>query len=435
MKIFFFKDLIFYRISVFCFIFLIFFFASAEAEALPDKYEPDNTWDKATDIMAENIHPEYNDLKYVWSQIHNFYESADVDWIRFYGFQDYWYTIWAEPELWARCDPVIEIFASDGQTRIRNPWDYWGKGEKEEAYFKCEYEGIYYARISQCDNDISGCDSEYGEETEYTFTLFIPIKPGNKLFHVSVSPSDINADVICMQGDKIINELYFYDKYYFFSLEITEHTLKVSADCYEAFEEVISFNESSDPVGKEISLNPDPACNMWKTISGSVLYENTPLCAMVLANGQYMFSCGENEGKYELYVPLNDNGEITLFGFVDGFSPFKQTLRPEQAENYDISMSLASSDDPVMTLSPEFESVTNSERVKISGNVLAEDGTPLCAMVLANGQHMFSCENVGEYALEVPLNDNGEITLYGFCDGFKPFREILKPENLFVPEK
>ena len=31
-------------------------------------------------------------------------------------------------------------------------------------------------------------------------------------------------------------------------------------------------------------------------ISGTVMYEETPLCAMVLANGQYMFSCaGEGE--------------------------------------------------------------------------------------------------------------------------------------------
>jgi hypothetical protein len=51
----------------------------------------------------------------------------------------------------------------------------------------------------------------------------------------------------------------------------------------------------------------------------------TPLCAMVLANGQYMFSCG-GQGQFELKVPLDSNNEITHFVFVDGLSPAKNSL-------------------------------------------------------------------------------------------------------------
>ena len=67
------------------------------------------------------------------------------------------------------------------------------------------------------------------------------------------------------------------------------------------------------------------------------------------------------------------------------------------------------------------------------------------AMMLANGQHMFSCDPVGEYTLDVPLNANGEITLYGFCSGRTPFRQVLKPISVttnftfptapFVPDR
>ncbi|MCP4344843.1 MAG: hypothetical protein GY795_04870 [Desulfobacterales bacterium] len=32
------------------------------------------------------------------------------------------------------------------------------------------------------------------------------------------------------------------------------------------------------------------------------------------------------------------------------------------------------------------------------------------------------------YEMEVPLNDQGEIIFYTFCDGFLPFMETLKPE-------
>jgi hypothetical protein len=57
-----------------------------------------------------------------------------------------------------------------------------------------------------------------------------------------------------------------------------------------------------------------------------------PFDAMVLVNGQLMFSCGGEEdldiGEYELVVPLNANGEITLFLCVDGFRPYKQIFSP-----------------------------------------------------------------------------------------------------------
>jgi hypothetical protein len=58
----------------------------------------------------------------------------------------------------------------------------------------------------------------------------------------------------------------------------------------------------------------------WETISGKVSKDDNPLCAMVLANGQYMFSCeaGDAFGDYQLDVPLDANGEITLQVFVSG---------------------------------------------------------------------------------------------------------------------
>ena len=50
------------------------------------------------------------------------------------------------------------------------------------------------------------------------------------------------------------------------------------------------------------------ANNDWVNINGTVTHNGTPLCAMVLANGQYMFSCGENQGIYELEIPLDREG-------------------------------------------------------------------------------------------------------------------------------
>ncbi len=117
-----------------------------------------------------------------------------------------------------------------------------------------------------------------------------------------------------------------------------------------------------------------------------------------------------------------------MFCFADGFAPFRQTMTPEQATDYKIIMSLASPDSSGMDVTRQIEAVDRPDYVKISGEVLAEnDGTPLCSMVLANGQHMFSCEdNLGKYEMEVPLNETGEITLFGFTDGFQPFKRIFE---------
>jgi cysteinyl-tRNA synthetase len=158
------------------------------------------------------------------------------------------------------------------------------------------------------------------------------------------------------------------------------------------------------------------------TISGRVENDQgTPLCALVLANGQHMFSCG-GDGAYSLDVPLDDQGQITLQCFADGIAPFKQVLSPAQAANYTAILSAATSG---KTLSVHAAVTTpDANRAVISGSVLA-DASPVCALVLANGQHMFSCGGDGAYSLDVPLDANGEITLFVFAAGFQPYRDII----------
>jgi hypothetical protein len=59
-------------------------------------------------------------------------------------------------------------------------------------------------------------------------------------------------------------------------------------------------------------------------ISGSVFTgaDQTPVCAMVLASGKYMFSCGANLGIYNLRIPLNSNGQFKLQIYADGYAPY-----------------------------------------------------------------------------------------------------------------
>ncbi|MBN1833897.1 MAG: Ig-like domain-containing protein, partial [Deltaproteobacteria bacterium] len=172
----------------------------------------------------------------------------------------------------------------------------------------------------------------------------------------------------------------------------------------------------------------DSGSGIWLQISGEIAYEETPLCSMVLANGQHMFTCGNDLGIYDLEVPLDQNGEITLYGFCAGFSPFKTKLAPAEALDYDIHMTRSPAGSREMEITAQTEpGTTNPDRVRISGTVTYNE-TLLCAMVLANGQSMFSCgNNLGNFDLEVPLDLNGEITLYCFCSGFAPYKDVFVP--------
>ena len=62
------------------------------------------------------------------------------------------------------------------------------------------------------------------------------------------------------------------------------------------------------------------------------------------------------------------------------------------------------------------------ERVPVGGNVYFGE-TPLCALVLINGQSQFSCDGNGRYDMRVPLDADGRVTVQSFADGFAPFAQ------------
>ena len=61
------------------------------------------------------------------------------------------------------------------------------------------------------------------------------------------------------------------------------------------------------------------------------------------------------------------------------------------------------------------------KQVDISGTVLLQDTqTPVCALVLSNGQFGFTCDGSGQYALNIPLDNNGQFKLQVYAQGFAP---------------
>ena len=160
----------------------------------------------------------------------------------------------------------------------------------------------------------------------------------------------------------------------------------------------------------------------WVSVGGNVQFGEIPVCALVLINGQTQFSC-DGTGRYDMQVPVDDNGMITVMAFADGFAPFSQIVTPDQAAEYPIEI-LLDQNSPTYQVVTTYEPSATEGRFVVSGTIYA--GTlAVCALVLANGQNMFSCnENSGQFSLDVPLDEDGNVTLMVFADGFKPYKLI-----------
>lgn len=239
------------KIFSICFIMLI--FISTFARAGEDKYEPNDRWQDANIILL-NFQIPYS--TYEWFQRHNFYNTDDVDWVKFYAVKDELYTISVQ-YLSPKCNAMIDIYKSDGETLARRQVNYWGQGEDEEATFACEADGVYYAKISQCNTDIKGCYAEYGEDTDYTLILTIPAgKIG--FLECNVIPKDSDA-VIATTG---AGSLMLWENGYYYLPHISGWwTLKACAKGYEYHKDI--FVKGPPEITQvDINLEPLPGYNV-----------------------------------------------------------------------------------------------------------------------------------------------------------------------------
>jgi hypothetical protein len=165
----------------------------------------------------------------------------------------------------------------------------------------------------------------------------------------------------------------------------------------------------------------------WVNVKGHVIYKEQPVCAMVLANGQHVFSCS-GDGSFSVDVPLDANGTITVQAFCSGRAPYRHVIDPTQAAAgwvvtmEDIQGTAAL--DVAATLR-----VVSDKRCTLTGSVKSGE-QPLCAIVLANGVHQFTCSGDGRFNLNLPIDANGEVTFYAFCSGRQPYKFVYGTEDI-----
>jgi hypothetical protein len=198
-------------------------------------------------------------------------------------------------------------------------------------------------------------------------------------------------------------------------------------------------NEDLDGDGftnvKEFIAGTDPSnsADVPAFLDGTIKTDSgEDICAMVLASGQFMFTC-DPAGAFSLAgLAREQDGTIKRQIYADGFLPQIDVL-PGYVDEDVVMTRSGSCLTYNLPTDPGFLPDAAGERLAISGKILLQNSqTPVCAMVLANGQHMFSCDGTGNYALSVPLNSNGQFKLQVYADGFAPTIQVfdkLTPSN------
>ena len=157
-------------------------------------------------------------------------------------------------------------------------------------------------------------------------------------------------------------------------------------------------------------------------LTGTVKTANgLDICAMVLASGQYRFSC-DPIGEFALTdLPRENDGTVKRQIYADGFFPKIDILTGSINDAVVMTRSGTCPDYNLLD-EPGFFPSSAGKWIDISGRVVVgeDQQTSICAMVLANGQYMFSCDGAANYALNVPLDSNGQVKLQVYADGFAP---------------
>lgn len=162
-------------------------------------------------------------------------------------------------------------------------------------------------------------------------------------------------------------------------------------------------------------------------LSGRVqLGDGTDLCGMVLASGQFMFTCDPN-GAYALAgLPREQDGSVIRQVYVDGTFPSVERVRGTAKAETVVLRRSGSCPNYNPPSNPDMITGSAGEQISIAGRILLQDtDIPVCALVLANGSHMFSCDGSGSYALDFPLDANGQYKLQVYADGFAPIIQIF----------
>ena len=120
-------------------------------------------------------------------QTHNFHDTGDADWVKFYAFAGESYEVKTE-NGGAMSDTVITLYAMDGTTEIISQDDSLHYGDDELLSWQCQEDGFYYVKITQYN------PADYGANTEYDLLIYQPL--GNSVGQLKGLVTDAYGNAI-----------------------------------------------------------------------------------------------------------------------------------------------------------------------------------------------------------------------------------------------
>ena len=218
----------------------------------PDSYEQDNTFAQARVIILKDESPQY----------HNFHETGDQDWVKFYGLEGKKYEVKTE-NLGTDCDAVIELYDITGVNLVgRQNAGLEGEGETLTSE-PLPADGIYYIKVYN-DSQTSGGNTGY----ELRLTLQnAPVSArfqGSTVNAVSKAPLG-NVMLRTDQDFTALSDLGNYTMYHPVSQSLTTaYTLTARLPGYEIFTKPVfttadgfmTTSDSDSVINKKKALRP-----------------------------------------------------------------------------------------------------------------------------------------------------------------------------------
>jgi len=247
---------------------------------LKDPYEDDNTYYTANDIYVSSYDIiDDAPLAFNHNQFHNFHNSLDVDFVRFYAKKDMKCQIRVK-NVGNNCDPVIEIFDKDGITHLADvknqPIDHFSYAHHEYAEWHSPDNGYYFAKISHYKKT-----DNFDNDTKYILAYFVNEQALNSWIKGIINPP-INEFLLQtslgIECKRIIKGTFIFDH------PAGEFTITIIAKGFKTYFKDITVGSFYDRVLdlKTINLIPlpeAPKANFTATnISGAdpltVTFEN-----------------------------------------------------------------------------------------------------------------------------------------------------------------
>jgi hypothetical protein len=124
-----------------------------------------------------------------------------------------------------------------------------------------------------------------------------------------------------------------------------------------------------------------------------------------------------DEDNPSFYVSVYASSDVNDLGTADFFNTAKAGLKGPAGFTYTSKNGFASQ----VVIPPPSDGP-----VELNGRVQLDDGTNLCAMFLASGQFMFTCDPVGAYSLtDLPREPDGTVNRQVYVDGMFPSVDVL----------